>query len=114
MATGAAKDVGGFWRGFGLGLIVAVVGLLGVMIAFPPVPLAPPEIDPAISGGPGAPEAPEIAPTPPDAPVDPLGPSAPAPLVGTQDATASPPSLAPIAPGQTDGPGSPSLVPSGD
>lgn len=109
-----ANDGGGFWRGFGLGLIVAVLGLLAAMIAFPPVPSAPPDIEPAISGGPEAPSAPGIAAEPPDASVDPLGPSAPAPLVGAQDATASPPSLTPIEPREADGPGSPSLTPLGD
>jgi hypothetical protein len=67
----------GFWRGFFTGLILAVLGAVGLAIAFPP--LQPPEVPEGSLQAPAAPGRPEGIAEPEAGGL--LPPSAPAPLV---------------------------------
>jgi len=92
----------GFWRGFLTGVVGAAVAGLVLAWRYPPVPAAPPDVDPAATEAPGAPDQPGAGVTEPAAPAQPDGilpAPAPAPLVDVKPEAA---------PGS--GPGSPSLT----
>lgn len=87
MEQGERTGGGGFWRGVLLGLGVAALALLGLALAFPPVPSVPPALAPEAAEAPAAPPAPEAA-----RPAQPaLAPAAPGGLLrGTGAETVAP------------------------
>jgi hypothetical protein len=76
---------------------MAGLGLLALALAYPPVPVAPPQIDPEAISAPAAPPAPNVVEAPLPT-VSPLGPVAPGPILSDAPAISAPPSLVPVAP----------------
>lgn len=93
VAAEARTRGAGFWRGFLTGLVLAALALLGLALAYPPVPRTPPELTPEAVTAPPPPPAPELVVSPEPAAAPPAlqdrGPE-PSPPAAPGDAAAVP------------------------